>query len=211
MNTIGSSFNKLEFFCLIGMSGVGKSYWTEKLKTKGYQVFSSDKFIFEALQKKLPKNQDFMQALSIWMGDPASADYQEKADEYLHYENLSLEAAIDFYSSHNKAVIDSSGSIVFCKQDLIEKLKSKGPLVYLESNKSFYERITQNFVDNPKPIVWADNYNPELSLKDNFVNLIEIRARKYQSYADIIINSDQFKHAKTTDDFLQLISNEQTK
>ena len=211
MDTIGSLLDKLKSFCLIGMSGVGKSYWTEQLKTKGYQVFSCDDYIFQSLEKKILKKNSSTESLSHWLGYPDQLDYQAKAAEYLRHENDSLEVAIDFVNSHQKTVIDSSGSMIFCKKDLINKLREHSPIIYLESDKSFYQKITTNFVNDPKPIIWSNHYKPELNLADNFRNLIDKRAKLYQSFADIILNSNQFKTAKTSKEFLQLLENEQAK
>lgn len=205
MNTIGSNKEKLKHLCLIGMSGVGKSYWSLLLKQEGYQRFSCDEYIFQQLQKKLPQNDDFMEALSSWLGKPEDPYYAQHAQEYLECENQSLLAAAEFYKSNELAVIDSSGSLVLCEESLINDLRLYGPLVYLESDSSFYQRITDNFIEHPKPVIWSEDYDQNLSARENFSNLINYRASLYKKYANKTINSNEFQQAKTSEDFLLLI------
>src|SRR5258708_21721882 len=69
---------------LIGMSGVGKTFWTRGLAASGYPAISCDDRIEEKLEEKLAAGgYEGIHGVAAWMGWPDSATYTEPAFAYI--------------------------------------------------------------------------------------------------------------------------------
>ena len=55
---------------IVGMSGLGKSYWSKKLEEAGVKRFCCDEEITRKLQKALTRPDGSRMDLGEWMGFP---------------------------------------------------------------------------------------------------------------------------------------------
>ena len=181
---------------LIGMSGVGKSYWSKKLKDElAFQVFSCDDEIEKALSPILSKlGYNGINDVSKWMGQPYQESYSENSQKYLDLENKVLEKILEKIEkdqfNNQKLVIDTTGSVVYCRKDLQQKLKKLSKIIYFKAQKEDYQKMYETFIKDPKPIIWGDDFKPldiltdKENLKVCYPNLLQFRSQKYQELGD---------------------------
>ena len=92
--------------------------------------------------------------------------------------------------NNQKLVIDTTGSVVYCRKDLQQKLKKLSKIIYFKAQKEDYQQMYETFIKDPKPIIWGDDFKALdiLSDKENlkvcYPNLLQFRSQKYQELAD---------------------------
>ncbi len=154
----------------IGMSGVGKSFWSEKFAKEGYQVFHIDDLISEKLggiinKENGDKNVDYgnslVGGLAKWMGFPGDKRYEKNCKTYLKLEEkITLQSLNTAIKSKKPTIIDTTGSVIYLSSDLKKKLKKHTKIVYLDISKSKLSEMFETFCKFPKPIIWDGKYKP---------------------------------------------------
>lgn len=201
---------------LIGMSNSGKTYWSEKLKSHGFRLFSCDDHIEKRLETVL-KNFRFhgTDGMAKWMGQPFDRQYSETSKQYLELERESLENIIQHLyhnGDYKNIVIDTTGSVVHIKGKIMDELAKLTTIIYLDTPAKIRHQMCELYFKNPKPVIWGDNYKRVYgesqlnALKRCYPNLLEYRCKKYKEYAHITL--DYFllrKSGFTTEDFLELL------
>jgi len=71
---------------LIGMSGIGKSYWSYKLTGCGFYRYCCDDMIEKKLHPSLLDKNGEKISMGRWMGFPYDSDYKNKEKIYLDLE-----------------------------------------------------------------------------------------------------------------------------
>src|SRR6267378_2827967 len=80
---------------LIGMSGTGKSFWTNRLAQAGHASICCDDRIEQRLQSRLEGNGfTGINGVASWMGWPDSATYAQREAEYLAEEIATLDEVL---------------------------------------------------------------------------------------------------------------------
>jgi len=138
---------------LIGMSGSGKSYWSQKLETKGFKRFCCDDLIEEKLRTEFKALGYYgIQDVARWMGQPFDKQYESSSIRYLQYENEVMDKVIHSIRhslSHKNLVIDTTGSVIYTGRNILEKLVRFTKVIYLDTPTSVKEEIYQLYLQNP--------------------------------------------------------------
>ena len=71
---------------LIGMSGLGKSYWSKEFERYGYNRFCCDDVITHRLLGPNNKNNEKINDIGDWMGFPYEPGYKHREKAYLSLE-----------------------------------------------------------------------------------------------------------------------------
>lgn len=206
---------------LIGMSQVGKSYYSKMLEEqKGFYRFDCDAIIAGRIDSKLPINPNLSptRRLSIWMGVPGDKGYEEKRDEYLKLEEGVMRDIIIYLNglspeerkNHN-FVIDTTGSVVHLSDEIKDQLKDiSDEVTYLVSSKVNEDHLLRNFLKEPKPIAFPDGIyidDPKRGKRRNRViayrRLLDYRSKFYQDLGTIFILPEDRKDITTADQFLE--------
>jgi shikimate kinase len=161
----------------IGMSNIGKSYWSSRLADEeGYKRFCCD----ELISKKLNVSN-----LTDWLGQPPEEKYIQNSKVYLDSEKLVMEEVLKITSESNEPVcssniiIDTSGSVIYLDENILEKLSYHSVVIYLEASEKYKTEMLEKYETNPKPLIWSNS-------KDYF-ELLDSRSKLYKKLAHITI------------------------
>jgi shikimate kinase len=169
---------------LVGMSGVGKSYHARILKKHSkYKVFSIDDMIARVLGKS------DVHDVAKFLGPPYGEGYSKKSNQYLELEEQFTKEALDYADKHSDevVVIDTTGSVVHLNASILKRIRASRYPVFLDTEPSRIEEMIQNYLKDPKPIIWGemskffakDTYAKEL--QDLYPKLLSQRRRIYGS------------------------------
>ncbi len=189
------SSNKLRI-SIIGMSNVGKTRRAKSMVADpvlNFLFLNSDDLIEAKLQPFLEgKGFKGVDGVAAWMGQPYEARYPETQRLFLKFEESAM-AEIDFSIDKN-IVVDTTGSVIYLPETVLDELKKKTIVVYLEATEDIKKLLFERYISNPKPVVWGSSFN-KLSgetdldaLKRCYPKLLEFRAAKYAELADITIS-----------------------
>jgi adenylate kinase family enzyme len=203
---------------LIGMSEVGKTLWAKELEKKGFKRYTCDDYIEKKLAKELkPLGYSGIEDVAKWLGQPYENRYTKNSQRYLDLEAESMKeilAEVATMEDDEKVVIDTTGSIIYLDQQVIDEMKTKTKVIYLETPQSVQDEMYQLFLKFPKPLMWSDKFNMradetiENALTRCYPELLKTRTEEYKKYADLTL--DYFKTRKdnfTVDNFLELVLN----
>src|SRR5260370_8391918 len=110
---------------LIGMYGVGKTFWTRGVGVRGYAGISCDDRIEEKLEEKLAAGgYAGINGVAAWMGWPDSATYTERESEYLAEEIHTLDEILtELEKQPEKSLgLDTTGSVIYTRNKLLVRL-----------------------------------------------------------------------------------------
>jgi hypothetical protein len=185
---------------LIGMSGSGKSYWSEKLARRGFTRFCLDALIIEKLSGELRRGDESGLTLGEWMGFPFQEGYLEKEKLYLSSETQIMAEILD--RLHKSAcagpgenvVVDTTGSVIYIGEDLLERLRSLTTIIYFTVPVVIREAMLRQYMLNPRPVLWRGLFRiePGESVEDalfrSYNALLDSREVLYRGLADIEID-----------------------
>ncbi len=197
---------------LIGMSGIGKSYWAERLQREcAFSRLSCDQAIGKALMGLYPTLVRGEEAdISQWMRNPWEPEYAARAAEYLALEAEVTQDAIDGLTPDAaSSVIDTTGSVIYLPTELLHRLRNRTTVVYLRHHAAHEERLYQTFLAHPKPLIWGACFRPQQgestidATRRCFRDLLRMRASQYASLAHLAIDAEvhQAPHC-TVENFL---------
>ncbi|MFQ5799980.1 MAG: hypothetical protein ACE5H0_14990, partial [Bacteroidota bacterium] len=124
---------------MIGMSGTGKTHWANKLEEKGFRKFSCDELIEVRLREDLFKEglKGGINDVSRWMGQPYEERYAQRSRRYLELEAETLTEILQQIEndlpSDVDVVVDTTGSVIYMHEDILNKLTTLTRIVYLET------------------------------------------------------------------------------
>ncbi len=195
------------FITLIGMSGTGKSYWSKKLESHGFNRFGCDDLITVHLAKHLgyaePEEFDMHQ----WVGYPDEETHLSRAQQYLKAEEEVLNEIFVYLKKageHENIVIDSTGSVIYMQAEILEMLSQLTRIVYLDITPQDFDRMLHYYLENPVAIIWNGYFQPisEDSRSQTFARcypqLIQSREQKYKELAHLTIPPDLHRASDTT-------------
>ena len=195
------------FITLIGMSGIGKSYWSKKLEQHDFIRFGCDDLITEYLAKKLGFANAMEFDMHAWVGYPDETTHAERAKEYLQAEETVLMNIINNLEAANHQqnfVIDSTGSIIYMKSNVISRLKELTHFVYLDIAPDDLDKMFTYYMQNPVAIMWNGYFQakpdePRLKTFERcYPLLIQSREQKYQEIAQITVPPEVHRAQETT-------------
>lgn len=199
---------------LIGMSGVGKSFWSQKLVEKGFKRFCVDDLIEEKLEKELKKlGYSGINDVARWMGQPFDPQYSVTSKKYLDFEEEVMQHILTYLeqeANKENIVVDTTGSVIYLQNSLLKKLKFRTKVIYLETPQQIRQKMFEQYIQDPKPVIWGTVFQKKASetnedaLKRCYPELLSSRAREYEKLADKVLKySDFYNPAFTVDSFIK--------
>ena len=195
---------------LIGMSNIGKSYWSLQLEKIGYKRFCIDDMI--AHKASLKDVTDMARRL----GQPWSSGFAEREKLYLAWENQAVLEALSEMEQIDPeipVVIDTTGSMFYTEQSTIDRLVQATKVVYLIAPEHVQQKMLQKYIDNPKPVIWNGMFTRKPyetigeALARSYAELLSYRSRIYSQYADVVVGYDhRFSPDYTIAQFLSEIN-----
>ena len=202
---------------LIGMSGAGKSYWSKKMEGKGYRCYHCDEMIAEKLGQELIGKGNTTLNLAKWMGQPFSEGYIKTEKLYLELEEEVVENICDELEQYTKInapiIVDTTGSLIYLQKKILKRLSALTKMVYLRLPEEKQELLFENFVNDPKPVIWKGKFktrkgeNIHSALKRCYKDLISFRNEQYILLADCVLEYS-FHHnpEREVGEFLDLMN-----
>ena len=182
---------------LIGMSGSGKSHWSSGLVELGFHRFCCDDLIADKLAPELIRSDGTTLDLGEWMGFPYEPQYKERESRYLACEIEVIREILSYLCASDlgqKVVVDTTGSVIYTGEDMLERLKSTSTVVHLATPPEVKERMLRVYLAQPRPVLWRDVFSRkhgetnEEALARCYPQLLFSRQRLYEQYADVTID-----------------------
>ena len=143
---------------LIGMSGTGKSYWSQRLAQNGFERFGCD----DLIGRRLGLGDSSIEAIGRWMGLPFEADYKARERQYLELEHRVLADILDTLARQAEApappcVIDTTGSVIYLAHELLERLSHMTVVVHLAAAPEKRQSLLAAYRSRPPAggLAWA--------------------------------------------------------
>lgn len=177
---------------LIGMSGAGKSFWTNKLAALGYPAISCDDRIELRLSSSLASGgYRGINGVAAWMGWPDSPAYSERETAYLAEEIHVLDDVLTDLERHKQKslVLDTTGSVIYSGNNLLLRLRREMTVVYLAASPEEQQLLIERYLNDPKPVLWRGAFQPgpgetpRATVARCYPVLIAARRRSYQALA----------------------------
>ena len=192
---------------LIGMSGVGKTYWARQLANMGFRLISCDDLIATHLAAELGRPISFRE-LNSWLGLPYEPGFKAREAQFLSFEVQTMRSILDDLKGDNgpsgDLVIDMSGSAVYGGPELFMELGRFVKIVYLAITPAVQQQMFERYARRPRAVVWQGQFRQEAgqtqleALKACYPRLIAHRERLYESYCDVKLAHSTFHRANLT-------------
>lgn len=181
------------------MSGSGKSYWAKQLESKGFRRFSIDEILEEKLSDGLKHlGYSGINDLAKWMRQPYEDRYAATSRTYLDYEKKAMLETLHFIemqnNEHENIVIDTTGSVIYLDEEILEKLSNLTKVVYLDTPASVKQEMYELYKKEPKPVIWGESFyqkngeSPVTALARCYPELLAFRTKQYEKLADITMD-----------------------
>ncbi len=147
---------------LIGMSGAGKSHWSQKLAGAGFRVISIDDRIEKKLARELAAGgYRGIGGVAAWMGWPDQSVYREREKKYLECEVESMNEALDEIQAAGQqgSILDTTGSVVYTGEDICRRMQNLTTVIYLAATPAKEEILIARYLSDPKPVLWGDQFS----------------------------------------------------
>jgi len=177
---------------LIGMSGVGKTFWAKKLAEFGVPAIFCDDQIEQRLARCLaPGGYSAINGVAAWMGWPDSATYERREAEYLAEEIHALDEILQRLEKRpqDSLVLDTTGSVIYTGNHLLLRLRRQMTIVYLAASPAEQQLLIERYLNDPKPVLWRGAFLPKSgeapreTVARCYPVLIEARRRSYEALA----------------------------
>jgi len=187
----------MDRLCLVGMSGIGKSFWAKRLSERGWVRHDCDGEIGAHLAELVSPEpgEEPVHALGRWMGMPWSEGYAAREARYLGLEEQVTRAALDAaLGTPGQHVLDCTGSVVYLGDGLLAALRSACRVVYLRTPEARRDAMLKRYLEEPKPVVWGRSFvakpgeTPEQALPRCYAELLSYRDSRYLALADVVLD-----------------------
>ncbi len=181
---------------LIGMSGAGKSHWSQKLAGAGFHVIGVDDRIEAKLAPELAAGgYRGIGGVAAWMGWPDDPAYREREKTYLECEVTSMNEALDEIqaSADEGTILDTTGSVTYTGEEICRRMQSLTTVVCLEASSAEEKVLIARYLSDPKPVLWGDQFvrRPGESVQDAiarcYPQLLAQRKKLYERYAHRVV------------------------
>ena len=205
--------NKL-ILSLIGMSNIGKTHWSKKLARMNFKHINCDDLIEARLVFELKAcGHSGIKDVSLWMGQPYSQRFSACQQKYLEFEKEVMKQIFAQIKNKKKQniVIDTTGSFVHVGGSMCSQLKKHSLVIYIKANDSAKEKMFEQYIKKPKPVVFGDIFVPKKgetnkqALKKCYLELLNLRSVLYAQCADIIIPREVISQDMDAKQFTSLI------
>ena len=181
---------------LVGMSGAGKSFWTERIAAADYPSLCCDTLIEQRLASRL-KTGGFagIHGVAAWMGWPDLPTYAERESAYLQEEIAVLDEVLSRLEKNpsDELVLDTTGSIIYVGNHLLLRLRKQMRVVYLAASPDEQQLLIDRYLDDPKPVLWRGGFQPRAGESPRetvarcYPALIAARRQSYEALAHGVI------------------------
>jgi shikimate kinase len=199
---------------LVGMSNVGKSFWSEKLAADyNFDRFCCDDFVEVQLDQEL-RDQNFaggIEDVALWMGQPYDPQFPNTQELYLRHEAASVRAIMGRVATGRNSVIDTTGSVVYLDASLRQWLNDQTTVVHIEATQAKRADLFRKYLDRPKPVIWGESYRPRTSelaseaLARCYPDLLDFRASRYAAMAHVTLPLELSESLHEPSEFLKYI------
>jgi len=181
---------------LIGMSGSGKSFWSNRLAQSGYKSICCDARIEERLRPNLAAGgYSGIHGVAAWMGWPDSATYAQREAEYLGAEIAVLDESLTSLEREpaRELILDTTGSVIYSGNNLLLRLRRQMKVVYLAASPEEQELLIQRYLHEPKPVLWRGAFQPKggetprETVARCYPKLIGARRQSYEALAHGVV------------------------
>lgn len=202
---------------LVGMSNVGKSFWSHRLAAQtGFERVCVDDLIEEKLSTHLAREgyTGGIEDVAKWMGQPHEPQSERHQQEYLEIEEQMMRDTIARLAApplEGNVVIDTTGSVVHTDQSLHTDIRRYSTVVYLAATEDMQQKMLSRYIRCPKPVIWQDAYqprsdeDPDKALARCYPDLLARRSRLYSSMAHVAIPHDVACSLENAADFLDYV------
>jgi shikimate kinase len=149
---------------LIGMSGVGKTFWTRRLAQAGHRTICCDDRIEQRLRPRLESGgYAGIHGVASWMGWPDRSTYAEREAEYLAEEIATLDEVLTELEGNpsSELVLDTTGSVIYTGNNLLRRLRRQVSIVYLVASAEEQQLLMERYLHDPKPVLWRGAFQPK--------------------------------------------------
>ena len=183
---------------LIGMSGTGKSYWSRHLARIGFTCYSCDDHIGRRLAREQGLADGGIEAIGRWMGFPYEPGFAEREARYLELEEHVLTRFLDEMENPPgqpppPGVIDTTGSVIYLDDGLLDRLRRAAVVVYLAAPPEKRQALLEGYRKRPRPVIWRGRFRrhpyedkPD-ALARCYMALVDTRDRRYRRLAHVTI------------------------
>lgn len=200
--------------CFVGMSGVGKSFWSRRLAAEqGFVVHDCDAAIGARLSSIVTPEagEEAVTALGRWMGMPWSPGYAEREARYLALESdVTREALASMGDRH---LLDTTGSVIYLADDLLAQIRERCRVVYLRTPDERRAAMLRRYLDEPKPVVWAGAFRsaegqpPLDALPAAYASLLALRDARYAALAHVTLDGGELEQRPpSTTELLRIVT-----
>ena len=181
----------------IGMSGVGKTYWSRRLAGAGFRRLDCDALLATRMRAAGRTTLWNLEDLGAWLGMPYEAGYPEREAQYIRYEVEILEGILaeraHTAGPADNLVVDMSGSAIYAGAALFARLRRFLTIVYLEITPAVHEQMLQTYLARPLSLIWrgvehppGQTFRPE-TIGADYRRLIAFRESLYAAFCDVRI------------------------
>ena len=135
---------------------------------------------------------------------------------YLELEEAVVENICDELEQSNEinapVVVDTTGSFIYLQKKLIDRLRKFTKMVYLRLPVDKHEQLFENFINDPKPVIWKGKFTPrkgeskQNALRRCYKNLLSFRNERYSLLADYVLDySFYHRPEREVDELLDLM------
>jgi shikimate kinase len=177
---------------LVGMSGTGKSYWTQRIAAAGFPAVCCDTQIEDRLKPALEAgSHSGINGVAAWMGWPHLSTYPEREAAYLSEEIAVLDEVLTGLEKNPERdlVLDTSGSVIYVGNHLLHRLRKQMLVVYLAASRDEEQLLIQRYLEDPKPVLWRGAFQPRAGETPHqtvarcYPALIAARRQSYEALA----------------------------
>ncbi len=206
----------------IGMSGIGKSYWTKQLSQIGFSTIDCDAEVIKEVSKQAQMPFSTLSEAGTWLQLPHQEGFEQREKLFMQCEKQVIEQLLDTNFDNNQQkrtensryIVDMGGSVIYTGDEVLAKLKNNLLLIFFDASEEVYEQMLANYFANPCPVLWKGQFKQQegQNIADAFIesyaNLINYRRKMYLELADIVIPYNVHRQANwKAEDFLAWIEN----
>lgn len=201
---------------LMGMSGTGKSYWSEKMEDYGFKRFGCDDMISERLIQKLQLTPEDNFEMHTWVGFPYEDTHKDHAALYFETEIEVMQEILDYLKSADPAeniVVDTSGSAIYTPAEIMESLGRLSKRIYLAVTPEMIDSMLEKYLQKPVAVLWNGLFSQiagetlEETFKRCYPQLLNSRDGLYRKFSDKIVGPEIHRDPKlTTEAFIQALN-----
>jgi shikimate kinase len=191
---------------LVGMSGVGKTFWTKRLAQAGHRTICCDDRIEQRLRSLL-ENGGYagIHGVASWMGWPDRPTYAEREAEYLAEEIATLDEVLTDLECDpsSELVLDTTGSVIYTGNNLLRRLRRQMTIVYLVASAEEQQLLMERYLRDPKPVLWRGAFQakkdetPSETVARCYPTLIAARRQSYEALAHCSVAVAELRDASS--------------